>query len=415
MATYPSIDALIEHIETYIVENGEQSITGPVLQDVLDSMVQTLDSLKVDSTAFADETNARELADERLADAIATKQNIIADLATIRTGAAAGATAYQKPAGGIPEADLAEAVRRSLSLANTSIQTLAPVTDLIPAAASVNNQLADKAFVNSSISTNTAYYISDDGQPFASLQDLENYSGPLTNNDYAFVVGEDEDGNTIYTRYKYNANTQTWGAEYVLNNSSFTAVQWASINSGITAELVTVFSGKYSKPANGIPATDMAQAVQDALALAASAVQPAALAAYEQTANKVTAIGNDATDTQYPSALAVKNALAGKMSLTPINVFAQAPALGEIELDADSYNRIDFEVNSLDIELPEITDLTHVHSVIISLTTGANPAIGWIADSFAFFDGYSIEPNTSYEFNCLFNGTKWIIAHAVVE
>ena len=402
MATYPSIDALIEHIETYIVENGEQAITGPVLQDVLDSMVETLDSL-------------RSLADEQLAGAIAGKQDTISDLATIRSGAAAGATAYQKPSTGIPASDLAQAVRDSLALANSSIQSLAPVTDLIPAAASVNNQLADKAFVNSSISTNTAYYISDNGQPFSSLADLEAYSGPLTNNDYAFVVGTDQDGNTIYTRYKYNASTGVWGAEYVLNNSSFTAVQWAAINSGITAELVTAFGGKYSKPSTGIPASDLAQAVQDSLGLADTAVQPSALAAYEQTANKVTAIGNDATDTQYPSALAVKNALAGKMSLTPINVFAQAPALGEIELDADSYNRIDFEVNSLDIELPEITDLTHVHSVIISLTTGANPAIVWIAGSVAFFDGYSIEPNTSYEFNCLFNGTKWIIAHAVVE
>jgi hypothetical protein len=38
------------------------------------------------------------------------KQNVISDLSTIRSGAAAGATAYQKPAGGIPKTDLAEDV-----------------------------------------------------------------------------------------------------------------------------------------------------------------------------------------------------------------------------------------------------------------------------------------------------------------
>lgn len=108
---------------------------------------------------------------------------------------------------------------------------------LIPGQASAQNQLADKNFVNSTVGTNTANYISNNGQPFASVAELEAYSGTLTNNDYAFVVGTDGAGNTTYTRYKYNAKTQTWAAEYVLNNSSFTAAQWATIQSGITAVL----------------------------------------------------------------------------------------------------------------------------------------------------------------------------------
>lgn len=112
---------------------------------------------------------------------------------------------------------------------------LAPVEEVIPAAATSSNQLADKAFVNSSVATNTANYISDNGEPFTSLAALEAYSGPLTNNDYAFVVGTDAAGNTTYTRYKYNASTDTWAEEYVLNNSSFTATQWDAINSGITS------------------------------------------------------------------------------------------------------------------------------------------------------------------------------------
>lgn len=110
------------------------------------------------------------------------------------------------------------------------------INSLIPAQATQTNQLADKNFVNSSIGTNTANYISNNGQPFASVAELEAYSGTITNNDYAFVVGTDASGNTTYTRYKYNANTQQWAAEYVLNNSSFTAEQWATIQSGITIE-----------------------------------------------------------------------------------------------------------------------------------------------------------------------------------
>ena len=86
-------------------------------------------------------------------------------------------------------------------------------------------------FVNSSVSTNTAYFIGT----FNSVQELEAYSGDLSNNDYAFVIGTDSAGNTVYNRYKYNGDTEQWAFEYALNNSSFTANQWATINSGLTS------------------------------------------------------------------------------------------------------------------------------------------------------------------------------------
>ena len=101
----------------------------------------------------------------------------------------------------------------------------------------------DKAvaeFVNSSIATNTANYISNSGRPFTSVEQLNAYTGAVTNNDYAFVTGIDSDGNTYYDRYKATVNDSsvTWSLEYRLNNSSFTAAQWSAINSGITSVLV---------------------------------------------------------------------------------------------------------------------------------------------------------------------------------
>lgn len=98
-------------------------------------------------------------------------------------------------------------------------------------------------FVNSSIATNTAHYISNEGKPFDSVVDLRAYSGIVTNNDYAFVKGRDSAGNTTYTRYKYSDEDKDWAEEYVLNNSSFTAAQWAAISSGITDILVGKLSG----------------------------------------------------------------------------------------------------------------------------------------------------------------------------
>ena len=121
----------------------------------------------------------------------------------------------------------------------TSIQgDIDDIEDLIPSQATTSNQLADKSFVNSSVSTNTAYFIGT----FNSVAELEAYSGALTNNDYAFVVSTDSAGNTVYNRYKYSTATTpaSWSFEYALNNSSFTSDQWAAINSGITSSDVTL-------------------------------------------------------------------------------------------------------------------------------------------------------------------------------
>lgn len=118
----------------------------------------------------------------------------------------------------------------------TNENDISDINDKIPSQASSSNQLADKNFVNSSIATNTANFIGT----FNSVAELEAYSGTLTNNDYAFVVGVDGDGNTVYDRYKYTSATSSWVFEYELNNSSFTASQWATINSGATSSDVAL-------------------------------------------------------------------------------------------------------------------------------------------------------------------------------
>lgn len=165
---------------------------------------------------------------------------------------------YQKPALGIPKSDLEDTVRISLGKADSALQpsalnpyrtasaqdeidngkaSAADVTAIeakIPNAATSANQLADKAFVNSTVGTNTAIFRGT----YNSVAELEAYSGEKTNNDYAFVITTDSVGNTVYNRYKYNGSA--WVFEYALNNSSFTAVQWAAIQSGITAEYVAL-------------------------------------------------------------------------------------------------------------------------------------------------------------------------------
>lgn len=148
--------------------------------------------------------------------ALATKQDTISDLATIRSGAAAGATAVQPAA---------------ITPIQTALQTIEAV---IPSAASSQNQLADKNFVNSSIATNTANFVGT----YNSLAELQAVQNP-TNNDYGFVIETDAQGNEYYDRYKYVAASQQWLFEYKVESTPFTAAQWAAIQSGITSALVT--------------------------------------------------------------------------------------------------------------------------------------------------------------------------------
>ena len=113
---------------------------------------------------------------------------------------------------------------------------------LIPSAATALNQLADKNFVNSSIATDTATFRGTSAIGLSEAQFLE-WANGLTHdmNDYVFWQTIDEAGNTIFKRYKWNG-TQ-WLYEYTLNNSSFTADQWAAIMSGITSALVEKLNG----------------------------------------------------------------------------------------------------------------------------------------------------------------------------
>lgn len=109
-------------------------------------------------------------------------------------------------------------------------ERLDEIEEKIPAQATAENQLADKNFVNSSIATSTATFRGT----YSSLAELEAVTADA--NDYGFVESTDEVGNTLYSRYKYDGTA--WTFEYNLNNSSFTAAQWAAINSGITSETV---------------------------------------------------------------------------------------------------------------------------------------------------------------------------------
>ena len=135
---------------------------------------------------------------------------------------------------GLSTNDYTTAEKEKLAALNNYVNTeitnlITAINAKIPAEASATNKLADQAFVNSSIATNTATFRGT----YEKIGDLPTKTtiSDLKINDYAFVIGA-VDSNPEYSRYKYNGTE--WVFEYVLNNSSFTAAQWEAINSGVT-------------------------------------------------------------------------------------------------------------------------------------------------------------------------------------
>lgn len=173
--------------------------------------------------AVADERARAEGAEQANAAAIAKEAS---DRAEAVKAEADARTAADAALGGRIDAETAE--RKSADAALDGRVTA--VEAKIPAQASAKNQLADKAFVNSSISTATATFRGT----FESLEALK--AAEADKNDYAFWVHKDEAGNTCYDKYTYDG--AEWKFEYRLNNSSFTAAQWAAINSGVTADVI---------------------------------------------------------------------------------------------------------------------------------------------------------------------------------
>lgn len=135
---------------------------------------------------------------------------------------------------------------------------------------STTDYLSAKAvadFVNSSVATNTANFLgnfslTDLGltYPATDVQiaaALNSYTWPTgvtpTNNDYVYVEIQDPQTSGVddkVERFKFSSLLASWGYEYTLNNSSFTAAEIAAIDSGITATDKTAYDNHLANTSN---------------------------------------------------------------------------------------------------------------------------------------------------------------------
>lgn len=130
---------------------------------------------------------------------------------------------------------------------NAVYAKVSAIDALIPSAATCSNQLADKDYVNDSINSVTAFYITKNaaGDKFATYAELAAattfYSWwevrVPTRNDYTIVLA-DENYNNATTRYIYNSG---WEYQYTINESPLTQAQLDALNSWITAAKVSCY------------------------------------------------------------------------------------------------------------------------------------------------------------------------------
>lgn len=122
-------------------------------------------------------------------------------------------------------------------------------------------------FVNSSVATNTANFLGNftltdlsltypatDVQIAAALNSHTWPSGVTpTNNDYVYVEIQNPQTTGVddkVERFKFSDMLEPWGYEYTLNNSSFTAAEMATLESGITASDKTAWNSHVSSTSN---------------------------------------------------------------------------------------------------------------------------------------------------------------------
>lgn len=149
------------------------------------------------------------------------------------------------------------------------------------------------------------------------------------------------------------ATVATTGNYNDLSNKPDIPTSLSSLSGDATHRLVTdteksTWNAKYSKPSTGIPATDLAQSVQDSLTAANNAIPitqkgaasgvapldgsgkindqylPDSLDDVEHTSNKVTTISSASTDTQYPSAKCMYDVVGDIETALDILIYGQS-------------------------------------------------------------------------------------------
>lgn len=141
--------------------------------------------------------------------------------------------------------NLSDEITRAMNKEN---QLQSEISEEISRATNKENQLQSNISAEINRATNKEQdlqnQINDNKENLANYIDnfdtkaaLDAYIGPVNNNDYAIVL-DDETHNHQCWRYIYRGSSNTWAAQYMVNETPLTQAQLAAINSGIDSTKV---------------------------------------------------------------------------------------------------------------------------------------------------------------------------------
>lgn len=188
------------------------------------------------------------------------KQDTISDLSTIRSGAEAGATAYQLPSTGIPKTDLASAVQTSLGKADTALQSFTETDPVFSASAAAGISSSDITNWNgktSNIGTITSVKMNgstvsssgeaDLGTVITSHQDISGKADKVSSATNGNFAGLDANGNLVDSGHKHSDYLTSF------TETDPTVPSWAKASSKPSYTLDEVSDGSTRKLANYLP------------------------------------------------------------------------------------------------------------------------------------------------------------------
>lgn len=296
-------------------------------------------------------------------------------------------------------------------------QKITDIEAVIPEQASSGNKLADKNFVNSSIATATATYrgsynlvadlsltISATHAQIATA--LATAIQTADNNDYCFVQipVEDDTPTEIARVERYKFNGTAWEYEYMLNNSGFTAAQWAALNSGITSGLVTKLSA--------MPTNDELMTLLNGKANTRDLAEVATSGSYNDLADKptiptvptnVSAFNNDAG---YLTSNNASNTYEKKLTFTSLSSTSYTAT-------GNYYYRHTNTVSNLTVTLPSSKSAGDM--VVVNFTAGSSPSVSLSGNgtTVKYHSDYAITASKMNEIVCVYNGQYWLVTNTV--
>lgn len=99
--------------------------------------------------------------------------------------------------------------------------------------------------------------------------------------------------------------------------------------------------------------------------------------------------------------------------VTAVNDTDATLPITSLTCETGKYYKVEVAVETINIMLPAITNNSNVQTVVLFLTAGTTPAVTFTSQNGAnilYHEGYGIASGRTYEINCLWNGSAWVIA-----